>query len=56
MTDREVPEADALEQAQPVAEPEAPIQPPAPHIGPETPVADAWEQAQEVPFDEDDVG
>lgn len=55
MTDREVPEADALEQAQPVTEPEAPTQP-VPDIGPETPVADAIEQAQEVPLDEDEVG
>jgi hypothetical protein len=46
----DVPEADALEQAQEVA----PMPPP--RTGPpayEAPEADAWEQAQEVPVDDD---
>jgi hypothetical protein len=53
LTDPPTPEADALEQAQPVrpdAEPEA--EPP--HTGPEIPEADALEQAEEVPLDDEE--
>jgi hypothetical protein len=51
VTDADTPEADALEQAQPVA-PDAP--PEEPHTGREVPEADALEQAEEVPADEDE--
>jgi hypothetical protein len=55
MPDPEVPEADALEQAQP-ATPEArdagPVRPKRTAI--EVPEADALEQAREVPLDDDD--
>jgi hypothetical protein len=52
MTDA-VPEADALEQRQPVLEEDGPEQPP--EIDVEVPEADALEQAMPVPFDEDDT-
>ena len=52
MTDA-VPEADALEQRQPVLEPDEPEQ--LPQIDVEVPEADALEQAMPVPFDEDDT-
>jgi hypothetical protein len=50
-TDPEVPEGDALEQAEEVT--------PGPRAGrpsrdPEAPEADAWEQSLEVPFDDDE--
>ena len=48
MSDVEVPEEDAAEQAQPVDE--APARNPMPD-DPEAPEADALEQAQEVPAD-----
>jgi hypothetical protein len=58
MTDA-VPEADALEQRQPVLEPDAPEELPEPELLPEidleVPEADALEQAMPVPFDEDDT-
>jgi len=53
MTDA-VPEADALEQRQPVLEPDGPEQLPD-EIDVEVPEADALEQAMPVPFDEDDT-
>jgi hypothetical protein len=52
MTDA-VPEADALEQSQPLLEGEAPEQ--VPEIDVEVPEEDALEQAMSVPFDEDDA-
>jgi hypothetical protein len=52
MTDA-VPEADALEQAQPVLAPDGVEQ--LPEIDVEVPEADALEQAMPVPFDEDDT-
>jgi len=50
----EVPEADALEQAQP-AEPEPEVPDRAPKPGPafEVPEADALEQSREIPADDD---
>jgi hypothetical protein len=55
MTDA-VPEADALEQSQPVMEPDEPEPPEElPQIDLEVPEADALEQAMPVPFDEDDT-
>ncbi|HTW08592.1 MAG TPA: hypothetical protein VME46_13830 [Acidimicrobiales bacterium] len=50
--DPEVPEADALEQAQPVV-PGAEAEPRAPRLPLEAPEADVLDQAREVP-DEDD--
>ena len=50
--DREAPEADALEQEEPVGEPPAPEHP---HLGLEVPEADAIEQSQPAPYDEDEV-
>lgn len=56
MSDSEVPEADAIEQARPVDEAAEPVRPgPTPSADPEAPEADALEQAQEVPADEDEV-
>jgi hypothetical protein len=52
MTDA-VPEADALEQRQPVLEGDAPEE--VPEIDVEVPEEDALEQAMTVPFDEDDA-
>lgn len=52
MTDA-VPEADALEQRQPLLESEADEQ--VPEIAVEVPEEDALEQAMPVPFDEDDA-
>jgi hypothetical protein len=52
MTDA-VPEADALEQRQPLLEPDAEEQ--VPEIDVEVPEEDALEQAMPVPFDEDDA-
>jgi hypothetical protein len=52
MTDA-VPEADALEQRQPLLESEADEQ--VPEIDVEVPEEDALEQAMPVPFDEDDA-
>jgi hypothetical protein len=50
----EVPEADRLEQSEPV-EPEAADElPERPFIGVEVPEADALEQAREVPLDEEE--
>lgn len=49
--DAEVPEADALEQAQPA---DADVQPDEPHLGAEVPEADALEQAQPSPLDDDE--
>ena len=55
MTDA-VPEADALEQRQPLLDPDAPEQvPELPEIEVEVPEEDALEQAMPVPFDEDDA-
>jgi hypothetical protein len=52
MTDA-VPEADALEQRQPLEEGDVPEQ--VPEIDVEVPEEDALEQAIPVPFDEDDA-
>ena len=52
MTDA-VPEADALEQRQPLLDGETPEQ--VPEIDVEVPQEDALEQAMPVPFDEDDA-
>ncbi len=52
MTDA-VPEADALEQSQPLLDPDASEQ--VPEIDLEVPEEDALEQAMPVPFDEDDA-
>jgi hypothetical protein len=52
MTDA-VPEADALEQRQPLLERDTAE--PLPEIDVEVPVEDALEQAMPVPFDEDDA-
>jgi hypothetical protein len=52
MTDA-VPEADALEQSQPLLERDANEQ--VPEIDVEVPAGDALEQAMPVPFDEDDA-
>jgi hypothetical protein len=52
MTDA-VPEADALEQRQPLLERDDPEQ--VPEIDVEVPQEDALEQAMPVPFDEDDA-
>jgi hypothetical protein len=49
MSDQEIPEADAAEQAQVVDEPAGPVT--APTDDPEAPEADALEQAQTVPSD-----
>jgi hypothetical protein len=46
-----VPEADALEQAEPLREPDEVVPP---ELGDETPEADAWEQAQPVPMDDEE--
>ena len=51
MSDQEVPEPDAAEQALPVAE-TAGVVPPS--DDPEAPEADALEQAMDAPLDEDD--
>jgi hypothetical protein len=53
--DPEVPEADALEQAQPVVDPGPAPVPSALGLAFEVPEADAWDQAQEVPIDEDEA-
>jgi hypothetical protein len=57
MPDPETPDADALEQAQPVDDPTAPIHPegaPPTEVGFETPEADALEQATDVPLDDEE--
>jgi hypothetical protein len=54
MTDA-VPEADALEQRQPLLDGEAPDPEQVPEIDVEVPEEDALEQAMPVPFDEDDA-
>jgi hypothetical protein len=52
MTDA-VPEADALEQRQPLLDPDTAQE--VPEIDVEVPEEDALEQARPVPFDEDDA-
>jgi hypothetical protein len=52
MTEDAIPEADAYEQKQPLADPGD--DPEAPRIGDETPEADALEQSIPVPVDEDE--
>jgi hypothetical protein len=52
MVSDEVPEADAIEQAQPVTDDGDRSS--EPHIDDEVPEADAIEQAQTVPVDDDD--
>ncbi len=52
MSDQEVPEPDAVEQALPVAD--LPTADP-PSVDPEAPEADAVEQAQPAPYDDDDA-
>ncbi len=51
MSDQEVPEPDAVEQAQRVADGAGFV---APTLDPEVPEADALEQAREEPVDEED--
>ncbi len=51
MSDQEVPEPDAVEQAMPVAETAGFVEP---VIEPEVPEADALEQAMEAPVDEEE--
>jgi len=51
MSDQEVPEPDAVEQAHPVAETAGFVEP---TIDPEVPEADALEQAMEAPVDEEE--
>jgi hypothetical protein len=46
-----VPEADALEQAEPLREPDELVPP---QLGDEIPEADAWEQSQPVPMDDEE--
>jgi hypothetical protein len=53
MSDQEVPEPDASEQAQPVADDEPAFG--SPSREPEVPEADALEQAMSAPVDEDDA-
>ena len=52
MSDQEVPEPDAVEQALPVGD--LPAADP-PSVDPEAPEADAVEQAQPAPYDVDDA-
>lgn len=52
MSDQEVPEPDAVEQAQPVADTAGFVEP---TLEPEVPEADALEQAMEAPVDEEEV-
>jgi hypothetical protein len=52
VSDDAVPEADALEQAEPVRDPDEPVPPP--QLGDEIPEADAWEQSQPVPMDDEE--
>ena len=53
--DPEVPEADALEQAEPVGPETDELRPlPKPRAAFEVPEADALDQAREVPLDDDD--
>lgn len=51
MADQEVPAPDAVEQALPVSDTPALLEP---SVDPEAPAADAWEQAMEEPVDEDE--
>ncbi|MEY2567981.1 MAG: hypothetical protein QOE35_2510 [Actinomycetota bacterium] len=52
-TDPEAPEADALEQSQPIDEPVGPAD--SPTADPEVPEADALEQAQSIPLDPEEA-
>jgi len=52
MSDQEVPEPDAIEQAQPVADTPAGFVEPT--LDPEVPEADALEQAMEAPVDDEE--
>lgn len=52
-SDPEAPEADALEQSQPIDEPQGLTSPPT--EDPEAPEADALEQAQSVPLDPEEA-
>ncbi len=52
MSDQEVPEPDAVEQALPVADLPSPDPP---SVDPEAPEADAVEQAQPAPYDDDEA-
>jgi len=47
-----VPEADALEQSEPLREPDDRVPPPP--LGDEIPEADAWEQSLPVPMDDEE--
>lgn len=51
MSDLEVPESDAVEQAQPVSGTAGFVEP---TLDPEVPEADALDQAREAPVDEDE--
>lgn len=51
MSDQEVPEPDAVEQARPVADTARFVEP---TLEPEVPEADALEQAMEAPVDEEE--
>jgi len=52
VSDQEVPEPDAVEQALPVGETPS-VDPPS--VDPEAPEADAVEQAQPAPYDDDEA-
>ncbi len=52
VSDQEVPEPDAVEQALPVGDPLS-VDPPS--VDPEAPEADAVEQAQPAPYDDDEA-
>jgi len=51
MSDQEVPEPDAVEQAQPVADAPGFVEP---TLDPEVPEADALEQAMDAPVDDEE--
>jgi hypothetical protein len=51
VSDDAVPEADALEQAEPLREQDELVPP---QLGDEIPEADAWEQSQPVPMDDEE--
>ena len=52
MSDQEVPEPDAVEQAAPVGDPPSTL---GPSVDLEAPEADAVEQSQPAPYDDDDI-
>ncbi|HZC98894.1 MAG TPA: hypothetical protein VFA46_01475 [Actinomycetes bacterium] len=52
MSNDAVPEADALEQSEPLREPDDRVSPTG--LGDEVPEADAWEQSLPVPMDDEE--